>query len=301
MAPLSAPADVDIDLEQVFGDVGSLPAMVTPICDFDELIVAQPTVVSPGFLQPSTGSVGCPSVPPTVPAVSTPEKSLLLGAAEMTQGQPWAGPSSGGGGSRRVAISLQLPWPLVRRLHLLRMVNRTQLGGTQTSMNCLVRGCLISTRIIRTPAPRLATVAAGNPGLSIPESARLLSRSPEYWVHHMGREKTLSAALQLQHDAGLILSNVQVLQQLVTALNRTSSDVLRAVHSWRPFPTSAMHQVMPSYRVRRAAHYMTAMGLWRPPIAPEIRGPLPFRPVGWQLQSDNRQPRDGDNQQGNSP
>ena len=63
-----------------------------------------------------------------------------------------------------------------------------------------------------------------------PESARLTSHSPEYWVHHMGREKALSAALQLQHDAGLILSNVQVLQQLVTALNRISSDVLRAVH-----------------------------------------------------------------------
>ena len=46
-----------------------------------------------------------------------------------------------------------------------------------------------------------------------PESARLTSRSPEYWVHHMGREKALPAALQLQHDAGLILSNVQVLQQ----------------------------------------------------------------------------------------
>ena len=53
-----------------------------------------------------------------------------------------------------------------------------------------------------------------------PESACLLTRSPEYWLHHMGREKTLSAALQLQHDAGLILSNAQVLQQLVTALNR---------------------------------------------------------------------------------
>ena len=88
-----------------------------------------------------------------------------------------------------------------------------------------------------------------------PESARLLSRSPEYWVHHMGREKALSAALQLQHNAGLILSNVQVLQQLVTALNRTSSDVLRAVHGRRPFPTNAMQQVMTSYRVRRAAHY----------------------------------------------
>ena len=45
----------------------------------------------------------------------------------------------------------------------------------------------------------------------------------------MGREKTLSAALQLQHDAGLILSNVQVLQQLVTALNGASSGVMRAV------------------------------------------------------------------------
>ena len=109
-----------------------------------------------------------------------------------------------------------------------------------------------------------------------PESARLLSRSPEYWVHHMGREKTLSAALQLQHDAGLILSYVLVLQQLVTALNRTSSDVLRAVHGRWPFPTNAMHQVMPSCRVRRAAHYMMAMGLWQPPIAPEIRGPLPL-------------------------
>ena len=49
-----------------------------------------------------------------------------------------------------------------------------------------------------------------------PESARLTSRSPEYWFHHMGREKALSAALHLQHDAGLIISNVQVLQQLVT-------------------------------------------------------------------------------------
>ena len=28
-----------------------------------------------------------------------------------------------------------------------------------------------------------------------PESARLLSHSPEYWLHHMGCEKTLSAAL----------------------------------------------------------------------------------------------------------
>ena len=80
-----------------------------------------------------------------------------------------------------------------------------------------------------------------------PESARLTSRSPEYWVYHMGREKAMSAALQLHHDAGLILSNVQVLQQLVTALNRPSPDVLRAVHGRRPFPANGMQQVMPFY------------------------------------------------------
>ena len=54
----------------------------------------------------------------------------------------------------------------------------------------------------------------------------------------------------LQHDAGLILSNVQVLQQLVTALSRISSDMLGAVHGGQPFPANAMQQVMPSYRIR---------------------------------------------------
>ena len=98
-----------------------------------------------------------------------------------------------------------------------------------------------------------------------PESERLTSHSPEYWVHHMGREKALSAALQLQHDAGLILSNVHVLQQLVTAINRASSDVLRAVHGRQPIPANAIQQGMPSFRVRRTAHYMMAMGLWQPP------------------------------------
>ena len=64
-----------------------------------------------------------------------------------------------------------------------------------------------------------------------PESARLLSRSPEYWLHHMGRDRTMSAALQLQHDAGLILSNLQVLGQFVSSLNRMSSEVMRvALH-----------------------------------------------------------------------
>ena len=107
-----------------------------------------------------------------------------------------------------------------------------------------------------------------------PESPRPMSQNPEYLVHHMGVENALSAALQLQHDAGLALSNVQVLQQLVTSMCRTSSDVLLAVHRRQPLPSSAVQQVMPSYGVCRATYYMMAMGLWRPPVETVIRTPM---------------------------
>ena len=59
------------------------------------------------------------------------------------------------------------------------------------------------------------------------ESMRLLSCTPEYWLHHMGWDWAISAALQLQHDAELILSNLQVLGQFVTSLNIMSSEVMR--------------------------------------------------------------------------
>ena len=52
----------------------------------------------------------------------------------------------------------------------------------------------------------------------------------------MGQDQALSAALQLQHDAGLILSNLQVLSQFVTSLNRMSSEVMQLAfaHGSRP-------------------------------------------------------------------
>ena len=108
-----------------------------------------------------------------------------------------------------------------------------------------------------------------------PESDRLLSRSPEYGLHHLGHEKTFAAALQLQYDTGLIPSNIQVLQQFVTSLNRTSSEVMRVTFVRAPFPADPMQQVVPSYRVRRAANYMAAMGLWWPPSSQGVLGPLP--------------------------
>ena len=110
--------------------------------------------------------------------------------------------------------------------------------------------------------------------MGAPESARLLGRTPEYWLEHMGRKRTIQAALRLHHDASLIMTNIQIMSQLVTSFSRTASEVMRTVYDREPFPTSAVDLVTPGRRVRRAAHYMAAMGLWRPPSAPVFPGPI---------------------------
>ena len=102
--------------------------------------------------------------------------------------------------------------------------------------------------------------------MGAPESARLLGRSPEYWA--------VAAALRLHHDASLIMTNVEVMSQFVTRLNRTASEVMRTVYAREPFPTDAVHFMTPGRRVRHAAHYMAAMGLWRPTSAPLFPGPI---------------------------
>ena len=106
-------------------------------------------------------------------------------------------------------------------------------------------------------------------------TTRLLGRTPEYWLEHMGRERTVQAALRLHHDASLIMTNVQIMSQLVTSFSRTASEVMRKVYEREPFPTRVVDFVKPGRRVRRAAHYMAAMGLWRPTSAPVFPGPVP--------------------------
>ena len=79
-----------------------------------------------------------------------------------------------------------------------------------------------------------------------PESERLLSCTAEYWLHHMGRDRAMLAVLQLQHDAGLILSNMQVLGQFVTSLNRMSSEVMRVTNRFRRKPSSPWRRLIES-------------------------------------------------------
>ena len=67
-----------------------------------------------------------------------------------------------------------------------------------------------------------------------PELARLLTRSPEYWLHHMTHDEAVSAALQLQRDAGPMMTNLQILSQFITSLNRVSSKVMGLVFACSP-------------------------------------------------------------------
>ena len=96
-----------------------------------------------------------------------------------------------------------------------------------------------------------------------------------HWVQTMDQEDAVAAALQLQHDAGLMTSNLQVLGQFVTTLNCISSEVLRLAIGPEVFPSKAVDVLSPVPRAPRAAHYMLAMGLWWPPGGLCAPGPLP--------------------------
>ena len=53
-----------------------------------------------------------------------------------------------------------------------------------------------------------------------PESARLLDCAPSFWVEKLGKEGAMAAVVTLQRDAGVMLSNLQILSQFAMALNR---------------------------------------------------------------------------------
>ena len=45
---------------------------------------------------------------------------------------------------------------------------------------------------------------------------------PSFWVEHLGKEQAMAVAINLQRDAGVMLSNLQILSQFAMAMNRMS-------------------------------------------------------------------------------
>ena len=111
--------------------------------------------------------------------------------------------------------------------------------------------------------------------IGAPESARLLFHSPAFWVQNMDTEEAVAAAVNLQCDAGLMSSNLQILCQFMTSLQRMSSEVLSLALGQVVLPSPAVAALSPAPCAPRAANYMSAMGLWRPLVGPGDPGPLP--------------------------
>ena len=97
-----------------------------------------------------------------------------------------------------------------------------------------------------------------------PELARLLDCSPTFWVDQLGKEQALSAAINLQRDMGVMLSNLQILSQFATALHRMSFSMMALGIGQSLFPRAEVDDLSPAPRAARVASYISAMGLWHP-------------------------------------
>ena len=111
--------------------------------------------------------------------------------------------------------------------------------------------------------------------IGAPESARLLNQSPSFWVDRLGQESAMAAAVNLQRDAGFMMTNLQILGQFVMSLHRMSAEMLSIGVDHAVFPVEEVDRLSVMPRAPRAAKYMSAMGLWRPPSGPGAPGPLP--------------------------
>ena len=84
----------------------------------------------------------------------------------------------------------------------------------------------------------------------------------------------MAAAATLQRDAGVMLSNLQILSQFAMALNRMPFSMMALCLGF-VFPGDEIDALSPAPRAHRAAPYLSAMGLWRPQKSPNVSGPVP--------------------------
>ena len=108
-----------------------------------------------------------------------------------------------------------------------------------------------------------------------PESAQLIDCSPTFWVDKLGQEQAMAATITLQRDAGVMLSNLQILSQFVMAMNRLSFSMMALGLGQSLFPRVEVDDLALAPRAARAASYISAMGLWHSQTGPGAPGPVP--------------------------
>ena len=84
----------------------------------------------------------------------------------------------------------------------------------------------------------------------------------------------MAAAINLQQDAGVMLSNLQILSQFAMAMNRMSFSMMALGLGRSLFPKAEVNDLAPAPRAVRAASYMSAMGLWHPQKISDVPGPV---------------------------
>ena len=93
-------------------------------------------------------------------------------------------------------------------------------------------------------------------------------------MEELGKEGAMVAAATLQRDAGVMLSNLQILSQFAMALNRMSFSMMALGLERLLFPGAEVDALAPAPRAHRAAPYMSAMGLWHPQENPTVPRPV---------------------------
>ena len=72
----------------------------------------------------------------------------------------------------------------------------------------------------------------------------------------------MAAAVNLQRDDGIMLSNLEIISQFVTLLHRMSSEMMSLGMGRVVFPPEEVAALSTAPRAPRAVKYMAAMGLW---------------------------------------
>ena len=89
--------------------------------------------------------------------------------------------------------------------------------------------------------------------IGAPESAWLLYRSPTFWVDRLGEEQAMAAAVNLQRDAVIMLSNLQIISKFVTSLHRMSSEMMSIGMGRVVFPAEEIAALSTAPRAPRGA------------------------------------------------